>query len=80
MSKWGRYDFCNLESKKKWDKVFEDRIEVDCDDKGHEEVKLINNSLTDIIERYFLNGHFDVEPKKVKIKVDKDCIQIERIE
>lgn len=26
MGKWGRYDFCNLEPKKNWEKEFEDEI------------------------------------------------------
>ena len=26
MSKWGRYDFCNLEPKKNWEQGFEDKL------------------------------------------------------
>lgn len=72
MSKWGRYDFCNLEPKKNWEKEFEDEIESQdhCSCFG---IDLVNTDIEKIIVKYI--GY----ETKVKIKYKNGCIQIERV-
>lgn len=64
----------------KWEKEFEDKIAINCDDSGITGIELSKNNLPEIINEYFNIGIFDFAWRKIKIKCKKGCIQIERID